>query len=382
MSRHIPVALPLLPRAEDILPYLKMVDDARIYSNFGPLAQELSKRLAEALALNSGDVVMTSSGTSALMATILALTGGGQVGGKGRYVALPSFTFAASALAVELCGFTPYFVDVSEDTWCLTPEAVLALPLQDEIALVMPVAPFGRAVPQAAWKAYRNLTGIPVVIDAAASFSCIETDPSAYLGDIPTVFSLHATKGFGIGEGGAVACSDADLIERIGWTLNFGFAGSRESAMASFNGKLSEHQAAVGHAALDQWPAKREMLETVAALYREAFRLTGQANRLITYPEVDGGYCLYLCVDSAESVAVMQSLGADDIGHRFWYGGGVNSHLHFATAPHTDMSVSEDLARRLIGLPMFPDLSAASVARVARAVASAGAYIMQDKADK
>ena len=43
----IPVLRPLLPRAERLLPYLRRIDETRIYSNHGPLSGELERRLAE-----------------------------------------------------------------------------------------------------------------------------------------------------------------------------------------------------------------------------------------------------------------------------------------------------------------------------------------------
>jgi dTDP-4-amino-4,6-dideoxygalactose transaminase len=373
-DRHLPVAYPLLPKAESLLPYLQLLDETRVYSNFGVLAQRLGDRLAAAMRVEPGCVALTASGTAALMAAILALTGGGVgIGGgsRKRYAVVPSFTFAASALAIELCGFTPYFVDIDPGDWQMSPAAVRSLPDQEQIALVMPVAPFGRRVTQAQWAAYREATGVPVIIDAAASFSCLEPDPADCVGDIPIALSLHATKGFGIGEGGALICRDQALVERVAWTTNFGFAGSRESAMASMNGKLSEYQAAVGLAALDQWPQKRLMLTEVASRYVAAFAAVGLTERLVTYPTVDAGYCLYVCENPEHAAAVGAALAADDIAHRFWYGGGVHTHAHFAQARRGGLAVSEDLTGRLVGLPMYPDLSRDGIERVARAVASA-----------
>src|SRR5207245_1695241 len=104
---------------------------------------------------------------------------------------------------------------------------------------VIPVAPFGRGLQQNAWRAFRQRTGVAVVIDGAASFEAFERDPQAGLGEVPVAFSFHATKSFACGEGGAVASTDLALVRDVMRALNFGFLNSRDSCSASINGKLS-----------------------------------------------------------------------------------------------------------------------------------------------
>ena len=92
------------------------------------------------------------------------------------------------------------------------------------------------------------------------------------------MLSLHATKVFGVGEGGLVLCRNAELIQRCGQVMNFGFLGSREAQVAGFNGKLSEYHAAIGLAALDPWPGCGGFLATAAA-YRRAVKRRGRPTR-------------------------------------------------------------------------------------------------------
>ena len=70
---RIPVLRPQLPPAEQLLPVLKRIDEARIYTNWGPLSSELEGRLARTLRLPAGGVVSASSGTAALVGAILPL---------------------------------------------------------------------------------------------------------------------------------------------------------------------------------------------------------------------------------------------------------------------------------------------------------------------
>ena len=159
----------------------------------------------------------------------------------------------------------------------------------DRVGLVIPVGAFGQAVDQAAWKAFRDKTGIAVVIDGAACFEAVTSSPSRTLGDIPVAISFHATKSFGVGEGGCVVTRDVNLAIRVARAINFGFFGSRDCQSANTNGKLNEYQAAVGLAELDGWAEKSRALLSVAENYRSALEGTGL---LDPFPRCAGGRLL------------------------------------------------------------------------------------------
>src|SRR5579859_6230368 len=98
-EQSVPVMRPLLPSADRLLPYLRRIDETRLYSNHGPLVLELERRLARHLQLDAG-VASANSGTSALIGAILAQVG---FATKTRPLALmPAFTFVATALAAEI----------------------------------------------------------------------------------------------------------------------------------------------------------------------------------------------------------------------------------------------------------------------------------------
>jgi len=362
---HIPVLRPQLPTSEEILPYLHRLDKARTYSNFGPLVGEFENRLAWILGVGQGHVVTTSSGTAGIMAAVLASA---LPADRRPYALLPSFTFTATALAVEHCRFKIHFADVDPESWALDPNMLLKHPALDRIGLVVPVAPFGRPIAHAAWLNFREQTGIPVVIDAAASFFCIEKTAARFIGEIPTVFSFHATKSFGIGEGGCVATTDKALAERIRQVTNFGFWDSRESKVTGFNGKLSEYHAAVGLARLDSWGSHRATLLNQSATYETLFLACGRAGSFYGAPEVDGSYALFFCDTVEEAKQIERHLESDNIDFRFWYGRGVHLHEAFSAATCDEMSVTENIGARIIGLPMAPDLSQSDMERVIHAV--------------
>jgi dTDP-4-amino-4,6-dideoxygalactose transaminase len=361
----IPVLRPKLPSANQIAPYLRRIDSRRIYTNFGPLTAEFEARLSQRLLLRTSDVVSASCGTMALVGTLLAV----RVRSGRPLAVLPSFTFAATAIAVERAGFTPYFVDVDPETWALDSETLIEQSsLLAKTAVVVPVAPFGRPVPLAPWLAFQRRTGIPVVIDAAAGFACTERDPADYVGAVPAVFSFHATKGFGIGEGGGIACTDRELVWRVTRALNFGFHDGRESEASSVNGKMSEYHAAVGLALLDQWKERCDAMQRVADTYRVEFARFGLGDRFVGYPNIDGAYALYIAGNAQEAKRIVRELKAAEIDYRFWYGAGVHVQRHFDRCPRSPLPETEALAPLVIGLPTAPDLSAQSIRRVVTAV--------------
>jgi dTDP-4-amino-4,6-dideoxygalactose transaminase len=366
----LPVLRPKLPSAERIAKYLQIIDEARIYSNFGPLSREFERRVANKLHLEPQNFVAASCGTTALIGAILATAG---VARKSRLFALiPSYTFAATAVAVERCGFQPYLADVDSDTWMLNPSKVLSHPQIDQIGLVVPVAPFGVPLPQANWIAFRECSGIPVVFDAAASFACICPSSSApFIGSIPVALSFHATKSFGIGEGGGVISTDQNIINNIICALNFGFAGTRNSTTPSINGKISEFHAAVGLAALDCWDEKYAAIQQVARTYESKFDACGLGEQFIGSPRIDGNYALFMCYNAKAAANVEAALRQAAIDYRFWYGHGLHRHPHFSNSPRDELPVTKYLGGCLIGLPMAPDLPDDAIQRVVSVIHSA-----------
>jgi dTDP-4-amino-4,6-dideoxygalactose transaminase len=356
------VMRPLLPTVDQLVPYLRRVDASRVYSNFGPLTLEFQNRLSNYFGTSHDCIVSASCGTTALMAAVLA-TAGPATKGK-PYALVPAFTFVATAIAVERCDYRTYFADVDINNWMLDPQLLQNHHLLDQIGVIVPVAPFGRPVPQAPWQAFQKRTGVPVVLDAAASFDCLIDSRVQFIGEIPAVLSFHATKSFGTGEGGCIISTDAPLIGRAGRALNFGFHGTRDSAAASLNGKMSEYHAAVGLAELDGWSAKQAGLEAVAQRYRQALSSNGLVSRFFARPDISGCYALFFCRDRLEADLVKSEFDRDGIEFRLWYGTGLHHHTHFSNRPRDNLDVTEDIGYRLIGLPMAPDLTSESIMRV------------------
>ena len=362
---RIPLFRPRLPDRRRLAPYLDEIDRNRWYTNFGPLARRFEARLAERFGLDHGGVVTTANGTAALTAGLLAL--GVE---RGRRCVMPSWSHAATPLAALAAGLTPYFADVDPTSWALEPGT--ARDLIDEaatgdaaIGAVVPVAPFGRPIDSASWDAFSDDTGIAVIIDGAAAFDALSVPGILNTGATPIAVSLHATKAFGVGEGGLLACGDARFCRRARAITNFGMSCERQAAVVGLNGKLSEYAAAVGLAGLDGWDAERGLWRALAERYRQSIADTPD---LALAPGFADGwvapYCNVVVRAEVGAPAVIAGLAADGIEARQWWGAGCHGQPAFADCPRTALGHTEDLAARVVGLPCWVDLEAAAVERV------------------
>jgi dTDP-4-amino-4,6-dideoxygalactose transaminase len=344
------------------LPYLRSIDGSRVYSNFGPLAAALEDRLAEHYGLNERTVATVANATLGL-AIALAV----QQPAPGTLCAMPAWTFAASAHAAVMAGLVPYFVDVDPETWALDPDKLLnELKLAPaSVSAVMPVMPFGSPLDIAGWDAFRSKTGLAVVIDAAAAFD------SLVPGSVPSVVSLHATKVLGTGEGGFVVSTDTNIRTAVRMRSNFGFAGSRKAQAAAFNAKLSEYQAAVGHAALDEWSQTRAEWNEAANIYRHAL---GRSNQVFLQPGFGESWISSTCVlGFAQPAAdrVEQSLMDCNVETRRWWGTGAHDHPATASFPRATLSATNVLSRSTLAVPFYRDIAEPEIGRVAEAVFAA-----------
>jgi dTDP-4-amino-4,6-dideoxygalactose transaminase len=345
-TASIPVMKPKVVDPEMSLGRLRDVANSRVFSNFGPQVQELEQRFADLFGVPSSRVVTAANAT-------LAIAGAMWVS-QALSWKIPAWTFAATAHAATSSGLPFRFVDVQPETWMIDSSA--AGPAGEGTVLVLP---FGVPLADADWG-----DDAEVVVDAAASFgSMVHQFP-----DLPSrtslVFSLHATKVLGIGEGAVVVFGDFDRAEAFRSWSNFGFAGSRDSLSNGTNAKMSEYVAALLHAELDQWPQTVSEWANVRTLVDAANDQTG----LRSQPHSRGiisPYWIAVLPDSDARQATEQALSDAGIETRRWWGPGLHRMPAFSDVPFTDLRHTEDLASGYLGLPFFRDLTHETVNRIA-----------------
>lgn len=359
--RNIACLVPDLPSAAAIAPYLERIDLARWYTNFGPLVRELEEHLG-AMTIASGApsatrVVTCATGTAALDAGLAALAPR-----PGARVLVPALTFPATALAIVRAGLVPVFSDVCPRRWQLTPKIARRAIAEQHIDVVVPVTTYGRATPVDDWDALTAETGVPVLVDAAPAFG------EQSIGHTTSVaFSFHATKPFGIGEGGAFVTADPELAARARIFTNFGFVDGRVE-LSGTNAKLSEFHAAVGLAQLDRWPALLRRRQRVSTAYRRHLRDI-EGVQLQSWPTARAPALLNVRL-TANAVTIAERLAAAGIQTRRWYVPTLVEHPAFASFVPADLHlpVTERLAPHLLGLPFHTSLDDEDVAYVCAAL--------------
>lgn len=359
MKNIIKLLVPQMPKVEQILPYWQQIDENRWYTNFGPLVAELESRLSRSFSREPAQVhvVSMANGTCALQIALEALKLR-----KGARVLVPGLTFVATATAIIRAGLTPLISDVDSQSWLLTPDIARAALAEVPFDAVIPVATYGCPQDVAGWDLFSAETGIPVIVDAAGAWGNQQIGLTTKV-----VFSLHATKALGGGEGGFVASRHHAYAQSMRALSNFGIDAHSGGLVfeAGENGKMSEYHAAVALAALDNWPDVAQARRNLHQRYTEQLLEKIPALKLQAKP-VDGVYSLMVVLLPAgfRAADIQLRLLGKDIETRRWYCPPLQGHPAFQAFTVGPLPMVDLLAERLLGLPFHLSLTEANIQRV------------------
>jgi dTDP-4-amino-4,6-dideoxygalactose transaminase len=349
----IPLLIPDMPTTEELIPWLRQIDQNRWYTNYGPLNGELERRVRSMLDRPEGlHVTTVANCTLGIELGLEALNLP-----RGAQVLIPALTFAATGTAVLRVGLSPLIADVDAKTWQLTPEIALDAAQRAQVDAVLPVSTFGGEQDTAQWDQFTRETGIPVIVDAAGAFG------NQQVGDTTTVvYSLHATKSLGAGEGGIVATRSSQMYELVRRAANFGIdlaSPTGNVLRAGTNAKLSEYHAAVALASIPRWERHKSVRAALYSRYCQAFAdaqipvsLQARAASLLhTILPVRLNGC-------RDITKVMRHFAGNGIGARRWYSPPLNLHSGFSECPVVrPVTNAEAIGCDLIGLPFYPALT-------------------------
>ncbi|MBL8386221.1 MAG: DegT/DnrJ/EryC1/StrS family aminotransferase [Burkholderiales bacterium] len=372
---RIPLLVPEMPTADDLLPWLRRIDATRWYSNFGPLCRELEGALGDMFARHNGERPHLTTVSNATLGLELALTALDLE--PGARVLVPALTFAATATAVVRAGLVPVVTDIDPDSWLLTPAIARQACEALHVDAVLTVATFGCPHDVGPWDEFTAATGKPVIIDAAGAFG-----NQWQVGTTTLVFSMHATKSFAAGEGGMVVSRDAALVARVRQLSNFGINLDPRATtpigqvdLPGTNAKLSEYHAAIGLANLARWPATAAARRTLFDRYR-ALLEAGVGGFAPVWQRTPAGItrtllCFRVPVVGARE-AIEVACQAANIETRRWYLPLIHQHDGFTELPVAgSLPVAGAVATDLLGLPFHTRLDEGTLARIVGAVARA-----------
>jgi dTDP-4-amino-4,6-dideoxygalactose transaminase len=248
--------------------------------------------------------------------------------------------------------------------------------ITDKTVAIVPVHVYGNLCDVDAIAAIAREHGLKVIYDAAHAFGVTRNGISAACFGDASMFSFHATKVFNTIEGGAVCYHDDALEQVLNDRKNFGLHGQEECLYAGSNGKMSEFQAAMGLCNLRHLDG--EIQKRRAAVERYRARLAGVPGiRLCAeQPGVTSNYAYFPVVFDgyrADRDQVFAHLQTQGITARKYFYPLTNDFACYAplsTAGSHKTPVAAYIARRVLTLPLYADLTLADVDRICDAILS------------
>lgn len=352
-DKPIYVTQPNLPPLEELVPYLEQIWENKILTNNGPFHRKLEQALCDYLGVEH--LALFTNCTIALVTALQAL----QI--KGEVITTP-YSFVATAHSLFWNGITPVFVDIDPKTCNLDPSRIEEA-ISPQTTAILPVHCYGNPCDVEGIQQIADDHGLKVIYDAAHAFG-VEYKGESLLrhGDL-SVLSFHATKVFNTFEGGAIVCPDADSKQYINYLKNFGFANEVTVVAPGINGKMSEFNAALGLLQLkyhDEAVARRKEIES---RYREALATVPGISVLPIPPDTVGNApYMPILIDDEYPVGrdelYQEMKDAGIYGRRYFYPliSDMPMYRDLPSAKTVGLPNANDIAERVICLPIFPNL--------------------------
>jgi dTDP-4-amino-4,6-dideoxygalactose transaminase len=263
--------------------------------------------------------------------------------------------------ALVAAGARPVYCDVDPHTHTLEPDEIERR-LTPRTRAVLVVHLYGQPAPMAAIMERARAHGLRVLEDCAQAHGArIDGRLVGTWGDA-AAFSFYPTKNLGaLGDAGALLTADPAVADRATLLRMYGWRERYVSELHSTVSRLDELQAALllaklGH--LDAWNARRRQL---AARYRE--RLEGLAG--LELPPSEGIFHLFV-VQTPQRAALQAFLAERGIGSGVHYP--LPAHRQTPYAADVSLPHTEQLAERVLSLPMYPELDEDDVDYVTAAI--------------
>jgi perosamine synthetase len=307
--------------------------------------------------------VAFANGTVALAAMLL-------VAGvePGDEVIVPSMTFISTATSVLHVGAVPKFVDVLPDTFNIDPDAAEA-GIGPKTKVVMPVHYAGQPADLSSLSAVAQRHGVHLVEDAAQAHGASFAGQSAGSWGQTGMFSFTPTKNITTGEGGMVTTRDGDLSQRLRLLRNHGQSELYRHTMLGYNWRLTEMQAAMGRVQLRKLDGILERKRRNVEWMNTRLSSIPQIVTPVVHPLADPVHMIYTLLLSVDRDAVLERM----------LSAGIEARIYFPPAhqqpvfgdPEVRLPVTDDIARRMLSIPMHSRLTADELELVAETLVDA-----------
>ena len=364
MDNKILVTRSSMPSMEEYIEEIRSIWDSHWLTNMGEKHKALQAELQKYMGVPA--VELLTNGHMALELSLQAMNLQGEV------ITTP-FTFASTTHAIVRNGLEPVFCDIDPETYTMDVTQIERL-ITDRTCAILPVHVYGNVCNIEEIERIAHKYGLKVLYDAAHTFG--ETYKGQGIGNFgdASCFSFHATKMFNTIEGGAVCYRDPDMGRRLYELKNFGIHGPEEVDAVGANAKMNEFCAAMGLCNLrhvDEEIAKRR---AVVERYREHLEGVDGLRLNAQQPEVRSNYAYFPVVFDenlfgASRNEVMDALAQNGIGARKYFYPLTNTFECFHGKYDVDATpVALHVAKRVLTLPLYADLSMEDVDRICKIV--------------
>jgi perosamine synthetase len=335
---------------------------------------ERVRAFESAIAMTTGcaEVVAVSSGTAALHLALLAIGVG-----PGDRVAVPTYSWPATANAVALCGAEVVFVEIDPTTFNMDPKRLdRTLRAASRVKVVLPVHAFGGMADMPSILEVAERHGAQVIEDAACALGAVLDRRGAGTWGTMGCFSFHPRKVITTGEGGAIATNKPELASRVRMLRNHGLdpvAPQPDFLLPGFNYRMNELQGTMGVVQMGRFAGLMQDRLVAARRYDQLLQGSGIRVPITLAPgaHVYQAYVALLPIEVASRRSeVISRLRARSIEvtigtHHiplttYWAGRGPYVRGNFP--------VTDEVAARAIALPLHPRITSEEQHRVVSAL--------------
>jgi len=273
-------------------------------------------------------------------------------------VIVPSFTFVATAHALQWQEITPVFCDIDPKTYTIDPARIEEL-ITPRTSGIIGVHLWGRPCRIIELTEIARRHNLKLLFDSCHSFACSFHDRMIGSFGDAEVFSFHATKFVNTLEGGAVVTNNDELARKIQLMKNFGFVGRDQVEYIGTNGKMNEFEGAMGLTSLESLDQFIEVNHQHYKRYREC--LAGIPGlELLKVDQREKNNYQYIVVDVDEAAAgisrdnLIKVLYAENVlARRYFFPSCHNMEPYRSYFPHAKMllPVTERAMKRVLSLP-------------------------------
>jgi len=333
-----------LPDIKKYQKYIEKIYKNNWVTNNGPLVQELEKRLEDYLGVKN--LILVSNGTSALEIAYRTLD-------IKNFAITTPFSFVATTSSLVTNGIKPIFTDINSDTLTIN-EKKIKESITTNTSAIVSVHVFGNTCEVEEIDKIAKKHNLKTIYDASHAFG-VKYKKRSILnhGDISTL-SFHATKLFHTIEGGALILNDDTLVQKARELINFGIKNEETISGLGINAKMNEFEAAMGLCMLDEIDNIIDQRKIRWEFYKKELQNYVQLQEIHQNIEYNYSYFPIIFENEESLLSVKNRLNKENIFPRRYFYPSLDT-LYYIE-PKQYMPISRDISRRILCLPLYPDL--------------------------